>query len=87
MFRALGWLCLLIVAYYRLSWISPWFVIGGSNRVQEFKLRQDSFSLSPSVKWMDTFNQLILVPDKVSISDFKPPNVLVIDLETRQSHW
>ena len=86
----LGWLLLLLVAYYKLSWISPWYVIRGSDYVQEFKLTEVPFGSSPSVRWMESSNRLLLVPDERVVFHPEPPEynqVLVIDVETRKSHW
>jgi hypothetical protein len=88
--RILGWLLLLLWAYYRLQWISPLFVLGGSDRVQEFKLNRVPFGSFPTVRWMEATNQLLLVPDEKVI--FRPEipesnHVLVVDLETRKSQW
>ena len=83
--RVLGWLLLILVAYYKLSWISPWFVIGGSDYVQEFKLHEVPFGPSPTVRWMESSNHLLLVPDERVVFHPAPPeynHVLVIDLET-----
>lgn len=88
--RALGWLLLLLVAYYQLHWISPWFVIGESNLVQDFKLHDVPFGPSPTVRWMEASNQLLLVPDQRVIFRPEPPeynHVLVVDLEARKAHW
>lgn len=88
--RVLGWLLLLLVAYYKFSWISPLYVIRGSDYVQEFKLHEVPFGSSPSVRWMESSHHLLLVPDERVVFHPEPPeynHVLVIDLETRKSHW
>lgn len=59
--RLLGCLILLIVVYRQVHWTSPWYVTKGSELVQEFKLNHPT---SGSVKWMESSNQLILVPDE-----------------------
>lgn len=88
--RILGWLILLLLVYYRLSWVSPWFVIRGGELVQEFKLNDLPFGPSPSVRWMESSKRLILVPDEQVVFIPEPPeynHVLVVDLEARKSHW
>jgi hypothetical protein len=88
--RGLGWLLLLLIVYYQLSWISPWLVTRGGNRVQEFKLNELPFGSNPSVRWMDTPPRLLLVPDEKTVFIPEPPeynHVLVVDLEGRKAHW
>lgn len=88
--RILGWLLLLLVAYYRLSWVSPRYVLGGSNLVQEFNLGKGPFGPFPTVRWIENSNRLLLIPDENVIFRPEPPeynHVLVVDLETKQAHW
>lgn len=88
--RFLGLLILLMLTYRQIHWVSPWYVIGGGERVQEFKLHDLPFGSNPSVRWMNASNQLILVPDEKVIFIPEPPeynHVLVVDLEARKSHW
>ena len=81
--RLVGLVLLLLVAYYRLHWVSPWYVVRGSELVQEYKL--DSFGSNPSVRWMEASNQLLLVPDEQQLP--RPKQLLVAEIETRQTHW
>ena len=87
--RVLGWLLLLLSAYYRLHWISPLYVIRGGDRVQKYRLSGQFRSDNP-VRWMDTPPRLLLVPsDRITINP-EPPHynqVRFIDLETRQTQW
>lgn len=89
--RNLGWLIILVLVYHqRLGWISPWYVIQGGERVQEFKLHYSPFGPSPSVRWIDAPHRLLLVPDERVVFIPEPPEynyILVADLETRQTHW
>ncbi|WP_028954283.1 hypothetical protein [Synechocystis sp. PCC 7509] len=88
--RILGWLLLLMVAYYQISWVSPWFVMGRAEIIQEFKLHDVPFGSSPSVRWIESSNQLLLVPDEMVTFHPEPPeynHVLVVDPEARTSHW
>ena len=81
--RLMGLVLLLLLAYYRLNWVSPWYIVRGSKLVQEYKL--DSFGSSPSAKWMEASNQLLLVPDEQQLP--RPKQLLVADIETRQTRW
>lgn len=88
--RVLGWLFILLVAYYRLHWISPWYVTQGCEVVQEFKLDFNPFGSSPSVRWMDTPPSLLFVPDERVRFHPAPPeynHVLVVDIKARRSNW
>ncbi|MGL5922471.1 hypothetical protein [Chroococcidiopsis sp.] len=84
-FRILGWLILGVWAFYWLSLTTPYYVVQGNKRVQEFALVPQLGS-APSVMWMEDPPRLLLVAD----SQLAPPEgdrVLSIDLETRQSQW
>ena len=87
--RLLGWLILLIVAYYQIHWVSPLYVTRGGDRVQKYEL-SGQFQLGNSVNWMDTPPRLLLVPsDRITINP-EPPHynqVRFIDLETQQTQW
>lgn len=90
--RVLGWLLLLLVAYYRLSWISPWYVIRGSELVQEFKLYDNRFRFIqvPSVRWMEASHRLLILPSEEVVFNPKSPyysHLLAVDLEARKTYW
>lgn len=90
--RALGWLLILLIVYYRLSWISPWYVIKGSELTQEYKFKDIPFQFITvrSVRWMDSLNRLVVLPSEEVVSNPKSPyytRLLVVDIEARQSYW
>lgn len=88
--RILGFLLVFLVAYYQLYWVSPLLVMRGNHLVQEFKLSEVPFGSSPSVRWMEASNQLILVPDERVVFVPEPPEynqVLVFDLELGETYW
>jgi hypothetical protein len=89
--RVLGWLLILLVAYYKLSWISPWYVTKGSELVQVFELRDDRYGPISSVRWMEASNKLLLAPPEwVGFSPKFPEigsYVLVVDIEARKTEW
>lgn len=81
-------LLLLLIAYYQIRWISPWYVVRGRELVQKFKLNEfDGILLSSILSpwWSNFRNVLLFVPDEqVFFPQFK--NALVVNLETRQTH-
>lgn len=86
-FWVLGWLIILLLAYRHIHWTRSWYVNRGGEQVQEFKLNHPT---PASIRWMEASNRLILVPnEQVTTLPYSVENdhVLVIDLETRTSHW
>ena len=93
--RTLGGLFLLLFAYSYISWLSPWYVLWGTDRVQKFSLDKQQFGRNHTVMLMDTPPRLILVPYEAKDFTFehnKSKNrrqslVLLVDLNTRQTKW
>lgn len=86
--RAFGWFIVLMLAYYQLHWTSPWYVIRGSERVQEFRIKDIRFGRVVYVKWMQDSNRLLILRNEDVIS--KPEEykyALVVDLEAKSSQW
>lgn len=86
--RALGWFIVLMLAYYQIHWISPWDVVRGSERVQEFKLNDIRFGPSASVKWIEGSNRLLILRNEEEV--YKPEEykyALVVNLEAQQNYW
>ena len=90
--RVLGWLLLFVIAYYKLSWISPWYVTKGSELVQEYKFKNILFHTSQiySVRWLEASNRLLILPSDEVLSNPRSPfytHLLAIDTETRRTYW
>jgi len=90
--RLVGLVLLLLVAYYRLNWISPWYVVRGSELVQEFKLydRRFVYMQTPSLRWMESSNRLLILPSEEVVENPKSPyytHLVAIDIEARQTYW
>lgn len=89
--RTLGILSLLVFAYFNLRWISPWYVISGTDQVQEFSLNSKQLGEHSTVMWMDTPPRLLLVPDEITSTSYdynqesRRSLVLVADLNARQT--
>lgn len=90
--RVLGWLLLFVIAYYKLSWISPWYVTKGSDLVQEYKFKNIPFLTSQtySVRWLEVSRRLLILPSNEVLSTPNSPfytHLLAIDIETRRTNW
>lgn len=90
--RVLGWLLLFLLAYYKLSWISPWYVTKGSELVQEYKFKDILFRISQTycVRWLEASHRLLILPSDELLTNPKSPfytHLLAIDIETRKTHW
>lgn len=90
--RVLGWLLLLLIAYYRLSWIRPRYLIKGSELVQEYKFKDIPFQYIQdySVRWMEASHRLVILPSTEVLDNPKSPyytHLLAVDVETRQTYW
>lgn len=86
--RALGWFIVLMLAYYQLHWISPWDIVQGSEKVQEFKLNDIRFGPSAAVKWSEDSKRLLILRDEDEV--YKPEGykyALVVDLKVQQTYW
>jgi hypothetical protein len=89
--RVFGWLIILLVAYYQIRWISPWYTVRGNELVQKFSLYDHRFRVmqTPSVRWLENSKQLLILPSDEIIYDPKSPvftHLLVIDLVARETH-
>ena len=78
-----GIICILVVAYYKLSWISPWYVVKGGDRVQEVSLSGKQFQNGYEFKWMDNPPRLLALEDYLKQTNSK---VFVLELNTRRTY-
>lgn len=90
--RDLGWLLLFVLAYYKFSWISPWYVNKGNVLVQEYKFKDIPFLTSQTycVRWLEASHRLLILPSDELLSNPKSSfytHLLAIDVETRQTYW
>ncbi len=86
--RAFGWFIVLLLAYYQLHWTSPWYVIRGGERVQEFRIKDIRFGRVVYVKWMQDSNRLLILRNEdVLLKPEEYKYALVVDLEAKKNQW
>lgn len=92
--RVFGCFILVILAYYQIHWISPWYISQVGERVQQFKLNDIPFKYRQilSLRWMEASNRLLILPSEEVVFDPKLaysyyPHLLAVDLDLRQTYW
>lgn len=81
--RIFGIVCILIVAYYQLSWISPWYAVKGGDRVQQVSLSGWQFQDDYEFRWMDNPPRLLTLDHDLKYNNSK---VFVLELNTRRTY-
>lgn len=86
--RLLGLFMVLMLPYYQLHWTSPWYVVRGADKVQEFNRKDFLFGRVVYVKWMQDSNRLLIVRNEdVLFNAEQYKYALVVDLEAKKSQW